>query len=445
MKKLLKNGEFNTCLETSDWRSSAAVLGLVRYFTYFKKDNLNYKIIGDCLFYNSEDLTEDRYLEFIEYYYGDKMYHIFVENMLHQENFTDEVIKLINDKLVANTVLKEIFSKNKFDGNNKDKILSLINENRKNIIKKSFINKSDMYKNYCNDTCLGKEKCDCCRLLGYYIDFNRKGKSVSYNFNKLNYNFEDYIELDFIPFAFAGDRESFFINDNMSIEQLKSTNNSFRSKVLENKTDDKERIDSRKILFKSIIESSNFIDYDIEVIVKNQEKDFFETLYIRKDNIKILNKINDFYDIFCFSVKDNYWINVQREVVNCILNNIRTDKLINMFLKNKKSSFVVSKLIKVNLLIENGDEAMEKKTKVAYACAKEVAKKIPENKLGSYRQKLTSAIVFNDYDRVCEILLQLSNYSNVDFDFAYDLFENFEKNKDVAYSFINALTKQNKE
>ena len=85
---------------------------------------------------------------------------------------------------------------------------------------------------------------------------------------------------------------------------------------------------------------------------------------------------------------------------------------------------------------------MRQSMKVAYACAKEVAKKLPENKRESYRQKLTSAIVFKDYDRCCQILLQLSNYSDVSFDFAFDLFENFEENKDIAYTFINALTKK---
>ena len=129
-------------------------------------------------------------------------------------------------------------------------------------------------------------------------------------------------------------------------------------------------------------------------------------------------------------ITDDYWINVYDEVIDCILNEVRVDKLIEMF------------LIDVNIIIENGGEVMEKRTKAAYASAKAVVEKIPENKLTSYRQKLTSAIVFRDYDRFCDILLQLSNYSDVSFDFAYDLFEDFESNKDVAYSFVNSLIKK---
>lgn len=82
----------------------------------------------------------------------------------------------------------------------------------------------------------------------------------------------------------------------------------------------------------------------------------------------------------------------------------------------------------------------------AYACAKEVVKvfeaRRAENKIDSYRTKLISAIVAKDYNRFCQILLQLSNYSNVNFGFAYNLFEDFEANKDVAYTFVNALAKQ---
>ena len=50
-------------------------------------------------------------------------------------------------------------------------------------------------------------------------------------------------------------------------------------------------------------------------------------------------------------------------------------------------------------------------------------------------------MTFEDYDRFCDILLNLSNYADEPFDFAYDLFEDFEKNMDIAYAFVNALGK----
>ncbi len=84
---------------------------------------------------------------------------------------------------------------------------------------------------------------------------------------------------------------------------------------------------------------------------------------------------------------------------------------------------------------------MKERLKGAYACSKKVAEVLEKNKLDSYRQKLTSSIIFKDYDRVCQILLQLSNYSGIEFGFVYDLFDDFEENKDLAYTFINALSK----
>ena len=97
--------------------------------------------------------------------------------------------------------------------------------------------------------------------------------------------------------------------------------------------------------------------------------------------------------------------------------------------------------IKINVLIR-GDERMKDKLKGAFACAKQVSKAIEDNKIDSYKQKLTSSIIFKDYDRVCQILLQLSNYSDIEFRFVYDLYDNFEDNKDLAYTFINALSKK---
>ena len=102
--------------------------------------------------------------------------------------------------------------------------------------------------------------------------------------------------------------------------------------------------------------------------------------------------------------------------------------------------YLISLFIQMNTLICGGGEKLKQSMKVAYACAKKVAADLPENKRTSYRQKLTSAVIFKDYDRCCQILLQLSNYTDMTFDFVYDLFEDFEKNKDIVYTFINALT-----
>lgn len=82
---------------------------------------------------------------------------------------------------------------------------------------------------------------------------------------------------------------------------------------------------------------------------------------------------------------------------------------------------------------------MGEKEKEIIEIAKKVNIGIAGNKVTSYKQKLISAISLKDYDRVQIVLIQLSSYSNVKMDFLVDLFSDFQKNKNLAYTFINAL------
>ena len=198
---------------------------------------------------------------------------------------------------------------------------------------------------------------------------------------------QDDILFDFIPFGFLGDRETFFLNDNYSVKQLIQTNREFEESIKnEVAASEGKSKDARKILFKTIQNASDFVDYDVEVIVKNREKAFYETLHIRKESIDILKKL-EVYEPFCFSFKinENYYMNIEKEVMNCILNLVRTDALIELFLK-QNSEYLVSLFVEVNRLICGGGEKMKQSMKMAYACAKEVAGKLPENKRESYRQ-----------------------------------------------------------
>lgn len=448
MKVKLDNDKFDTMLVTSDWRYSASIVGLLKYFKYFLQRNItiSYEYKEDYIKYNSCDITEERYLEFVEYHYGDRLHHVKVENLLENDEFTEEDIKKINEKLTANKIMKNTFGKIKFTGDNKELIKEIIQKNRTNLIRETYKNKLDMYKNYANNNNLFKTTQKCCRLNGYYIDMPKKGKSQGYNFNMNTFVYEDEVEFDFIPFAFIGEREAFFINDNMTVKDLFKTNMQLQKFVEDDLINSTGNKDVRRILFKSIIEMTDFIDFDVEVIYKNRDNGYFETLILVKKAINILKSIKD-YKVFCFSLKvnENYYINVQKEVINSILNNILLDVLIEMFLKNevktkRNNSYLIKSLIDINILLKGGN--MNRSMFVARDCAKKVVKKIDKNKISSYRQKLTSAIVFKDYDRVCQILLQLSNYSDVGFEFAYDLFENFEDNKEIAYTFINSLRKE---
>ena len=59
MKTILQNNNYDTMLEPSDWRFSAAIVGLMQYLDYH---DLDYKIEEDSIYYNSEDINEKKYI-----------------------------------------------------------------------------------------------------------------------------------------------------------------------------------------------------------------------------------------------------------------------------------------------------------------------------------------------------------------------------------------------
>lgn len=439
MKIVLEDQQYNTRLETSDWRYSASIVGLIKFFEYHKSMgfDIDYESHDDFIEYNREDITEERYLQFAEYYFSDYMHHKIVEQILSSENLSEEQISLINEKLKANSSMKKIFGKTKFTGDNREEILKIIDDNRFFLIKDTYRNGKKMYAKFANSNKFFSEDGKVCRLLNYYIDVGKKGRSIAYDWNYDTYDFKDEIEFDFIPFSFSKSREAFFINSSYSVDQLMSTNNKIEQSE-----------NPRSTLFEDLKDSSIHLDYDVEVITKNIDNDYFETLHIRKGAIKVFEKINSYKAIkFNYKVNDNLYINFEEEVTNRILNGIRLDSLIDMLLKdNEKHKFKnrIKTLIKINSLIISGGGSMDDKMRRASGSAKEVIGKIDKNKVISYRQKLISSLVIKDYDKFCSVLLQLSSYSGVVFGFAHDLFEDFDKNKNLAYTFVNVLNEKKK-
>ena len=120
-----------------------------------------------------------------------------------------------------------------------------------------------------------------------------------------------------------------------------------------------------------------------------------------------------------------------------------------MLLKSHNNhKYLIFHLIKINQLIYKEEEdIMNEKQKRVYASAKQVREVLAgkEDKIRAYEQRLISAITLKDYDRVQEILLHLSSFTQVRMDFLIDLFEDFEGNKNLAYTFINLLGDKKKE
>lgn len=150
----------------------------------FRLYNLDYKIEDEYIYYNTSDITEERYLKFVEYKYGEELHHKVIENILSSEEISEDQVKKINEKLSANTIMKKIFNKIRFDKTNKKEILEIINENRYELIRETFGKKDGGYKSYAkvnmkDSVKLLQDKKDYCRLNGYACaDENRKSMAL---------------------------------------------------------------------------------------------------------------------------------------------------------------------------------------------------------------------------------------------------------------------------
>ena len=456
MKTKIDYFDYDTLLQPTDWRFAAAVVGLCKYFDYF---GIVYKVLYDVeekpdnyihgfdgIIYKSEDITEEKYLEFAENYFEKYMTHKNILNILESQEFSEEKIKLVNDLVKSKTVLKGLFDKIKFDGTNKDIFISTIEENRAEIIKNIFKNGNNLYKNYCNERLIFTEDNSTCRLRGYNVDKDRKTSNLGFCFSKESFESNDILEFDFIPFAFSNSdmRETYFVNNNFSVKSLTQTNYAFSNQLscTENK-DDKNK------LMLVLQNSKDYISYDVEIISKSQDKAYYETFFVRLERLKKLRELSGKSLNFVKKINDDYWFNLEKEVYMRCLNNVLLDDVILMMLKfyfddNAVKGYIKSRtdmLIDINVSWKGNDIMDEIKS--AKSCGFLTSKKLIEmkssNKINSYMQKIISALCAHDYDRAKEIILSLSAYVGMEFSFFYTFLENAEENKDLAFAFASAL------
>ena len=400
----------------------------------------------DGIIYKSEDITEEKYLEFAENYFEKYMTHKNILNILESQEFSEEQIKLVNDLVKSKTVLKGLFDKIKFDGTNKDIFISTIEENRAEIIKNIFKNGNNLYKNYCNERLIFTEDNSTCRLRGYNVDKDRKTSNLGFCFSKESFESNDILEFDFIPFAFSNSdmRETYFVNNNFSVKSLTQTNYAFS-----NQLSNTENKDDKNKLMLVLQNSKDYISYDVEIISKSQDKAYYETFFVRLERLKKLRELSGKSLNFVKKINDDYWFNLEKEVYMRCLNNVLLDDVILMMLKfyfddNAVKGYIKSRtdmLIDINVSWK-GNEIMDE-IKSAKSCGFLTSKKLIEmkssNKINSYKQKIISALCAHDYDRAKEIILSLSAYVGMEFSFFYTFLENAEENKDLAFAFASAL------
>lgn len=450
---------YDTLIQPTDWRYSAACLGLHRFLTY---SGFDFKLLNDCedtvdgaiygfdgILYHSSDLTEENYLLFAENFFKKDMTHLTILSMLENAEFTKENIKKVNGLIKSKKVFENTLGKNtKFDGTNKDVISNLINENRFEIIKSIFRYGKNLYSNYCKENLLLTDSNNHCRLAGYTVDEDRKSNSLGFCFSKESVDCNDEIEFDFIPFAFSNSEmyETYFVNNNYSIKELVKTNDTLSERLRDN-----EKKNPKTRLLSVLQQADDFINYDVEIIEKNRDKNYYSTLFVRTERLRALKQLSDKSLSFTYKIAEDYWLNLEKEVFERCLNNVLLDDLIERMLKISLDSGEVNKTtvrFRTNTLVDinvswKGSMIMselENAKKLGFVVSQKLIEKRGKNKISSYQQRIISALVAHDYDRVKEVLLSLSAYSGVEFAFFYKFLEDAEQYKDLAFAFASSLT-----
>ncbi len=468
MKQKIDCYGYDALLQLSDWRFSAAALGLLEYLDFCDSGygKLDYKILSaiekseelpkeaikglDGILYHSSDITEERYLDFAEYWFRSEMTHCKIMDILDGDSLSDDDIKKVNDMVKSKKVLQNLFGKVKFDGKNSEEYIGIIQKNRYHIIKEIYRYSPMMYRGFNNTNLLLTQENPHCRLQGYNVDEGRKSKYVGYAFDKDTFVGNDCIEFDFIPFAFSDTRESYFINNNFDLKTLRQTN----KKLIESINESEEK-SFRTKLYLALKNSSDYIRYDVEIIIKPRDVEQYQTLFVRADRLKALQELQSDNLKFNYKIADDYYFNLENEVYNRCLNNELLDSCIEFMLKlgtenteqGKTARIQNAKIIDINekwkgeLRMSDNEKLNIKSARATgYSVSEWFMDNDGENKLKSYKQKLISSIVAHDYDRMNEILLNLSSYTGKELTFAYQLFENPENNIGLAYAFANALT-----
>lgn len=448
---------YDTILQPTDWRYAAATFGLVKYLEFH---NIEYSLLYeiddkptecisgfDGVLYNQEEITPERYLKFVEYYFKPYMTHTGILNILNNAEFDDEQINTVNSMLKSKTVFNKVIGKDKFTGNNSEHFKSRILENRFEIVKEIYRNGKNLYSNFCNKNLLLTADNPHCRLVGYNVDEGRKTKFLGFCFSKDSFSSNDIPEYDFIPFAFSNPNmyETFFVNNNYSVKKLVNTNN-----WLSDKLNEQINKDSKNALYNVLKNAEMFIDFDVEIIVKNREEEFYKSLFARSQRLKALRMLNDRELNFVYKLGEDNWLNLEKEVSENCLNGVYLDnliiKLLRVSLNDDVDGYLVRKRIQSLIEIDQswkGNDIMteiESAKRMGFIVSQELQKQKKANKINSYKQKLIGALTAHDYDRVNEIILSLSSYVGMEFSFFYSLLENPEENKNIALAFASALT-----
>ena len=94
-------------------------------------------------------------------------------------------------------------------------------------------------------------------------------------------------------------------------------------------------------MFENIIYTSDFLNYDVEIIKKHVDNPYFETFFLRRESIAIFQQIKN-YRVFCRTVKlDEAYVSVLEQMSDSVRNLQLLDDFIEALIKddtNRKSA-----------------------------------------------------------------------------------------------------------
>jgi len=187
-KKEIKEEKKYKKVEIDDWRTNASIIGLIKYLNYY---DFEFEQTDDYILFDSSFITEDKYLLFAENYFKPLFHHCIIEDILNKnDEITPEMQKTINEKLKANSIMKEIFHAS-IDLTDFNLIKTTINENRLELIEKTFKNGKNLYAKFNNPKKILTKNNDCCRITGFDFDTTKKSKSMAYKWDKETLNIND--------------------------------------------------------------------------------------------------------------------------------------------------------------------------------------------------------------------------------------------------------------
>lgn len=470
------SSEYDSVIYQSDWRYDATIVGLAKFFDWLSiRNHVDKSVYYHCeintFSYDSKQLSADLYKEFLYDKYGSFCIYNYISqrfSLLEKESgetkdYQERVkksTKEINDKLKLNSV-KRYIGEMSTKTHSKDEILEKLKETRYNCfaeyaeytVLKGMLNQTQYEYMLGVGSCFEdghfELKNDICMVGNYTID-KRKKKQYSYNFSDKTFMSENELEFLFIPFAFIESIPKIFVRNNYTVKQLIDTANDlelYQKEVSKRK----KTINSLEILKEEIL---SYKLNSVEVIYFDTDEEKLGNYYVDTTILEALKYVDE--SVFDLWFKDSgQWVYYSKLIEDAILRKETLDNWILTIMQKEHEkpqhnfySYSLNNLVKVNVVIKESkgyfkedimtkserQEYLSEATEMAVRASKKLYAMGKSNR--TYTSQMESALRVGNAVDFKNVLMAISNVTQLKFGFMRPLLEDFETNKDIAYMFV---------